>query len=180
MAETLEVEARVKNHNCNLKFKQGAKELFYPFSARIHQHIVTETLRHEIDFRMMRKHGVIVDHFPVHTHERESIIQSWSEYRMRLQIGFLTSRFKDNMQPLNVIKNYYGEKKAFFFAWLMHYTGWLIPLSIFGIVYTLSFISIGADQNVAYDQMLNTPESFIYGTVVVVWVTLFNESWKRK
>ena len=99
---------------------------------------------------------------------------------MRLQIGFLTSRFKDNMQPLNVIKNYYGEKKAFFFAWLMHYTGWLIPLSIFGIVYTLSFISIGADQNVAYDQMLNTPESFIYGTVVVVWVTLFNESWKRK
>ena len=29
----------------------------------------------------------------------------------------------DNMQPLNVIKDYYGEQMGFYFAWLIHYTG---------------------------------------------------------
>ena len=38
------------------------------------------------------------------------------------------------MQPLNVMKDYHGEKVAFHFAWLIHYTGWLIPPVIVGLI----------------------------------------------
>ena len=38
------------------------------------------------------------------------------------------------MQPLNFIKDYYGEKFGFYFAWLIHYTGWLIPIAFIGFI----------------------------------------------
>lgn len=38
------------------------------------------------------------------------------------------------MQPLNFIREYYGAKFGFYFAWLIHYTGMLIIPSIVGII----------------------------------------------
>ena len=49
----------------------------------------------------------------------------------------------NNMQPLNVIKDYYGEKMAFYFAWLIHYTGWLIPPMIIGVAFGLGMLGSG-------------------------------------
>ncbi|XP_078266060.1 anoctamin-7-like [Rhinoraja longicauda] len=40
-------------------------------------------------------------------------------------------------QPLNHIRNYFGEKIAFYFAWIGFYTAWLLPAAIVG---TLIFI----------------------------------------
>ena len=66
----------------------------------------------------------------------------------------------------------------------MHYTGWLIPLSIFGffyaavtMIYRISRDAIENDKD--RENILNTPISFIYGIVVILWLTFFNESWKR-
>ncbi len=56
----------------------------------------------------------------------------------------LIADFRNNMQPLNVIKDYYGEQVAFHFAWLIHYTGWLIPPMIVGCVLGTAMIVIGA------------------------------------
>lgn len=158
-----------------------AKDLFYPFNSRQHQYIVTETLKAELDFDKLIKHGVIADHFPVHNSDRDNILTSWSEYKWRLQSGFVSSRFMDNIQPLNVIKDYYGEKMAFYFAWLIHYTGWLIPLSFVAIIYTSITIEVRMrKEDVHYENLLNTEVSFVYCIAVVIWLTLFNVSWRRK
>ena len=100
-----------------------------------------DILRRHIDFEYLTKNGVVKSHFPCHLHERAHIIPSWNKYRMRLAFGFVTGSFTDNMQPLNVIKDYYGEKLGFFFAWLMHYTGWLLIGSVLGLMF--SFIAFG-------------------------------------
>ena len=131
----------------------------------------------------MSKSGVIKEHFPVHMHERRLIYDSWMVYRFRLLSGMLTSRFLDNMQPLNVIKDYYGEKMGFYFAWLIHYTGWLIPPIIIGLVIGIAMIINGATHDEYSDDpfnWLNSPMGFIYGIVIMIWVTIFNESWIRK
>ncbi|NXK18176.1 ANO7 protein, partial [Arenaria interpres] len=37
-------------------------------------------------------------------------------------------------QPLDHIRKYFGEKVAFYFAWLGFYTGWLLPAAVVGMV----------------------------------------------
>ena len=80
------------------------------------------------------KRGVIESHFPVHMPEREHVYTSWLQYRWRLAWGFIYKGYSENMQPLNFIKDYYGEKFGFYFAWLIHYTGWLIPIAFVGFI----------------------------------------------
>ena len=180
MGEELEVETRVKNYNCNLPFESKAKDLFYRFNSRQHQYIVTQLLRRELDIDRLMANKVLLEHFPLHSPERLNIIVSWKEYRLRLWRGFVLGNFMENMQPLNVIKDYYGEKMAFYFSWLMHYTGWLMALSVFSLVFCIITLERGISNDIKLDQMFNTPYSFIYGVVVLIWVTLFHESWKRK
>ncbi|XP_044525450.1 anoctamin-7 [Gracilinanus agilis] len=49
-------------------------------------------------------------------------------------------------QPMYHIRRYFGEKIAFYFAWLGFYTAWLLPASVVGIVVFLStFFGSGTD-----------------------------------
>ena len=84
------------------------------------------------------------------------------------------------MQPLNVIKDYYGEKLAFYFAWLIHYTGWLIPPMLIGILFSAGLSYDCYYNNETYEQWLNSPFTFFYGIFMMIWATLINESWVRK
>jgi len=133
-----------------------------------------------MDVEYMLKSGVVLDHFPVHMPEREHVYTSWMDYRMRLSYGMLTSGFLKNMQPLNFIRDYYGEKFGFYFAWLIHYTGWLIPVAIVGLVFGIAMIIEAVEENRPWDQFLASPLSILYGLIIMLWVTFFNESWKRK
>jgi hypothetical protein len=123
-----------------MPFKCYAADMFDQFNSRQHQAIILETLDSELDLDYMMKSGVITDHFNVHMPEREIIYKSWLEYRWRLSSGMVTTGFLKNMQPLNFIKDYYGEKFGFYFAWLIHYTGWLIPMAIIGFVFGVAII----------------------------------------
>ena len=49
-------------------------------------------------------------------------------------------------QPLHIIRLYFGEKLAFYFAWLGFYTSWLIPPSVAGILTVLyGFVYVATD-----------------------------------
>ena len=41
-------------------------------------------------------------------------------------------------QPLDHIRDYFGEKIAIYFAWLGFYTGWLLPVSLVGVIVFLT------------------------------------------
>ena len=93
----------------------------------------------QFDIGYLVKSKVIKDHFPVHSREEEraKIMISWNNYGTRLAWGFLSGNFEQNMQPLNFIKDYYGPKFGFYFAWLIHYTGMLLLPAFVGIIITI-------------------------------------------
>lgn len=78
------------------------------------------------------------------------------------------SEFRYN--ELASIKNYFGEKVGFQYAWMSFYTVWLIFPTIVGIALTIFQLVKGVD----------TPLTTIYALFVCVWVTVFIERWKRK
>ena len=180
MGEILNVQTRLSKYDCQQPFRCFAADMFDQFNARQHQAIVMETLSQEMDIEYMRKSGVILEDFPVHMPERSLIYTSWMEYRWRLSFGMLTRGFLEDMQPLNFIKDYYGEKLGFYFAWLIHYTGWLIPVAILGLGFGIAMLIEGGDEEKKWDHYLASPISILYGLCIMIWSTLFHESWKRK
>ena len=84
------------------------------------------------------------------------------------------------MQPINFIKDYYGEKFGFYFSWLIHYTGWLIPVAIVGTILGIVIIVEGVQEEKPWAQYLASPLAIIYGILIMLWITFFHESWKRK
>ena len=102
------------------------------------------------------------------------------EYRWRLSKGMILSGFLKNMQPLNFIKDYYGEKFGFYFAWLIHYTGQLIPMAIIGTIMGIGILIERLSDGVPANLLLSSPMIIVYAMLTTIWVTLFHESWKRK
>ena len=129
----------------------------------------------------MTKSGVIIDQFPIHLPEREHIEKSWNEYRWRLSWGMIAgSGFLKNFQPINFIKDYYGEKFGFYFSWLIHYAGWLIPVALIGFVIGVIMIVIGIQDGLEWNKLFAHPLNIIYAFFIMIWITCFHESWKRK
>jgi len=71
------------------------------------------------------------------------------------------------------IRAYYGEEVALYFAWMNHFTCWLVLPAIAGLTYYTATKAAGLSvENNAY-----TP---LFSFSIVVWATLFNKSWTRK
>ncbi|XP_071839921.1 anoctamin-7-like isoform X2 [Apostichopus japonicus] len=62
-------------------------------------------------------------------------------------------------QPLDHIREYFGEKTAIYFAWLGMYTGWLLPASVVGIIVFLYGI-ITSSWNVPANEICASNETY--------------------
>eukprot|EP00698_Gefionella_okellyi_P025917 TRINITY_DN9691_c0_g2_i1.p1 TRINITY_DN9691_c0_g2~~TRINITY_DN9691_c0_g2_i1.p1 ORF type:complete len:1870 (-),score=435.08 TRINITY_DN9691_c0_g2_i1:22-5631(-) len=71
---------------------------------------------------------------------------------------------------LNDIRNYYGEKIAIYFAWVLFYTKWLFLPAIVGTALWLF-------QEFT---VLTNPAVPFYNLLMATWATLFLEFWKRR
>ena len=77
------------------------------------------------------------------------------------------------------MKNYYGEKFAFYQAFLMHYQAWLVYPTAVGLAVTgyqiWRYIKFGD-----MDKALDSEANGFFGLFVAIWASLFIESWRRK
>ena len=104
--------------------------------------------------------GSLLAVFPLHSEkEREALRAAW--------LGVHIVPWK---QPINSIRDYFGEKVGLYFAFLGHYTTWLVSLAICG---TLVGLDVVAEMNV---QAASAP---FFAVVVAFWSVLMLEYWKR-
>ncbi|KAL0629024.1 Anoctamin-9 [Plecturocebus cupreus] len=80
-------------------------------------------------FEDLVKDGVFEARFPLHKGERN--LKTWAQWR---------GMFRE--QPVDDIRNYFGEKVALYFAWLGWYTYMLVPAALTGLVVFLSGFSL--------------------------------------
>lgn len=112
---------------------------------------------------------------------RKQISECWHQYKWSLVRGFLTpSRWEKSMAPLTYISDYYGEKYGFYFAWLIHYTSWLLMPSLFGLILAVYQIITGMSHGNSSNELFDTIGNVYYAIFIALWATAYVESWKRK
>ena len=83
-------------------------------------------------------------------------------------------------QPINEIRDYFGEKVALYFHFLGHYTTWLLYLAIAGVVVCFDVsVESGNGGSLAYG-LGNAKLIPVFGFFVSFWSILMLEYWKRK
>lgn len=80
---------------------------------------------------------------------------------------------------MNMIKNYYGEKYAFEYCFLLHYVAWLAVPSFVGCFVVLRMV-FRYQQTKDPGEAMDTDMNGAFGLFLTLWATCFVESWKRK
>lgn len=118
MGDKLGIETTLSYSFTNLfikaEYKKHLPYCFNAFDADEVLEAMEEYLKQEIDFEYYMSSGIIESHFMLHKKEQIKHIQeSMDKFRRKLIKNFYTPKWVKYIQPLNMIKNYYGEKYAF-------------------------------------------------------------------
>ena len=148
------------------------------FDSRERIEAILGLLEQEVDFSNLTKQKIILEHYPLHQRNIQSIISSFNGQKWKLMIGFWTKDFYQNFESMNFIKAYYGEKFAFEFAFLVHYQAWLFFPALVGVL--LTGFQAYQWQYHSLDKSVDGTFNGIYGIFLTLWSTAFVESWKRK
>eukprot|EP01119_Soliformovum_irregulare_P021006 TRINITY_DN688_c0_g1_i1.p1 TRINITY_DN688_c0_g1~~TRINITY_DN688_c0_g1_i1.p1 ORF type:complete len:694 (+),score=219.85 TRINITY_DN688_c0_g1_i1:123-2204(+) len=99
--------------------------------------------------------------FPLHDpKEKGELFRLWVRRSYKLSLA----------QDLILVKKYYGEYITMYFAWLQHYTRWLVIPAIPGVILGIVGFILGFDN----------PTVPFYSFFIAIWATIYLESWKRR
>ena len=124
-----------------------------------------------------------------HTSKKYEIIESLKKHETKLIIKMLSLQgtFRNHIEPINLIADYYGEKYAMYIAFFFHHIGWLILPALVGTALFFYHIFLGVRYRedgenyfMSYLRNVDTPINFIYIIFISFWSTFYVESWKRK
>ena len=153
-----------------------ADEQQHPFSPIIRTKLILSIIQStknngcHLNIRKLISDGSVLTCFPLHDAKKRRTLQSnW--------FGWFVHPW---CQPIDYVKDYFGEKIALYFEFVGHYTTWLLPLSLIGFIVTLSIIAEGAilkSFTKGLDQGYLIP---VFCLFVSFWAQFMLEYWKRK
>lgn len=114
-----------------------------------------------IPLERLEHQKVITSHFPLHIGYELLMLQEEVMNMFGLPWNY----------PFDLIRDYFGEKVGLYFVWLCHYTSWLFPASIMGIIV---WVDVVAESTYSANLVP------FYAIFMAVWATLVQEFWKRK
>ncbi|KAE9032178.1 hypothetical protein PR003_g10888 [Phytophthora rubi] len=88
----------------------------------------------------------------------------------KLRDEWFSFKFAPWAQPLCGIKDYFGEKVGLYFAWLGHYTTWLIAPAIIGCLLFANVLVEGTADSLLVPY---------FGLFMALWSIFYYEYWKR-
>ena len=107
-------------------------------------------------FETLLNHYIITDYFPLHT----------SDFTKRINKKMLSIKI-----PYNLVREYFNDEVALYFAWLYHYTIFILFPSIASIIiFLLKFI-------ISNEQIENI--RMFYAIGIAIWVQFFIISWNK-
>jgi hypothetical protein len=114
-----------------------------------------------LDLLTMKEKRVTKGQFPVHDYEQLNMTQK--KWLVLLAYPWA--------QPLDEIKEYFGERIAFYFLYLQHYVTFLTVPCFIGIPFFITEMLTGEDVKYILDT--------VFCAIMLVWSTMFVEFWKR-
>jgi Calcium-activated chloride channel/Anoctamin, dimerisation domain len=113
----------------------------------------------------MMRHNIIQKFFPMHHKEkRKWLLANWATWRKMF-----------TKQPVEEIRNYFGEEIGLYFGWLGFFTKWLWFASAFGVLCFVLWL-VAKLRGEKWGLWVNT----VYSIFLALWATAFLEFWKRK
>ena len=71
----------------------------------------------------------------LHTQQRYAVLESWSKHKGGLVKGMLgLGDLYKHCEPIYLIADYYGEKQALYFTFLIHHISMLCVPAFFGLI----------------------------------------------
>jgi len=136
---------------------------------------------------------VYTEYFPIHDGPSNPNVDP-PNTRSWLRKNWASYTKVAHYQPLDVIRDYFGEKVALYFAFAGFYTTWLWPAALVGLAVFFYGISYAISLRTFSDLSLNNlnnleagsgrvfdnPAIIPFSAFMCVWATVFIEFWKRK
>ena len=143
----------------------GYHNMFTSFRVAMIEYILRErSVEGGCDmFQYVNKFKIIANYFPIHERERVT----WFQSNWILSMPW-------NAAPIDEVRNYFGEKIAFYFAWLSHFTNWLVAPGIVGAILALFLLSRKVEE---VNRSVIGP---VFGIFLMVYMTVYLEFWKRR
>jgi hypothetical protein len=113
-----------------------------------------------LNFTKMIAKNQVLSIFPLHDQQKlRDFKQSWYQWSVMPW-----------NQPIDDIKDYFGEKMGLYFAFMSHYTIWLSLPALIGVIFQIIVFST---NNFSH------PVLPFFSVIISVWSVLMLEAWKR-
>ncbi|KAJ8569144.1 hypothetical protein ON010_g6116 [Phytophthora cinnamomi] len=179
-AQVLQLKVKHRGSSTRSKYDATSPELFESFRSLQRQQVILSVIQRKINLQKHLENGNIRSIFPLHDAMGcRNIIRHWGytdSYQRIFQPfagnsleQFMFERKRHQYEMLWPLLTYFGEKHAFYYAFVTFYTVWLLPMALVGVTCQLLWLVDGV--------------SFVpplFAIVVSIWATLMVERWKRK
>lgn len=173
VAEELKIEVELKNHNLALPYDNsvGSHGKYYPLNQKQKHHIIEHLVDTEVDIKSCVRYKSVLCHYPLHsTHTKETLHNLWEHYFFTILYDWLLGKDLKGLIPIFMQASYFGEKNAFFFAFITYYTAFLTWIAVPGLILFIVQMSTGSIDSVFIP---------LYCSFLSLWITFFNKFWKR-
>ncbi|KAJ3310393.1 Anoctamin-7 [Boothiomyces sp. JEL0838] len=131
--------------------------------------------------------GVFKEYYMLHDgppNEPNHIDLKNQEYNLnksfRLDLKRFHKRFGYFNNPVEEIREYFGESVAFYFAWIEYYSIWLIGAIVIGLVAIAYGVYSVMAQQQSYLTLLDNKGTPFFAFAMSVWSIYFVKYWKRQ